>query len=168
MIYIPLTQGKIAVIDDVDLHRVIKHKWSLAVRKDATSVGESVRFYVRTKSIEGSPYLHQFIINSKPGMKVDHKNHDGLDNRRDNLRECSTSQNGANQRKTRGSSIYKGVSWHKQLSKWDCRIKSDGVSVYIGVFYSEEDAARAYDRKARELFGCFALTNFKEDGDVAG
>jgi hypothetical protein len=67
-------------------------------------------------------------------------------------------------RKDAKTSKFKGVSLHSQLGRWVAQIGINSKTVYIGLFDNEEDAARAYDAKAREVFGQFALTNFKEEG----
>lgn len=99
-------------------------------------------------------------MNAPQEMDVDHRFHNTLDNRRCNIRTCTTAQNQHNQRKTRGLSQYKGVSWHKTNKKWQALIRLNGQRIYLGYFNNEIDAAKAYDKKARELFREFAFTNF--------
>lgn len=100
-------------------------------------------------------------------MMIDHKNGNGLDNRRSNLRFCTNAQNQHNQRKWGSrsgkplSSRYKGVSWHRR-GHWRAKIQAQGKRRYLGQFQSEEAAARAYDRAARELHGEFAVLNFSD------
>lgn len=106
--------------------------------------------------------MHRIITGAKPGEIVDHINGNGLDNRRCNLRICTHAENQRNQAKTRGSSRFKGVSWHKAAGKWSASIRCDGKSRHIGLFAIEEHAAAAYDRKAIELFGEFARLNYPQ------
>jgi len=88
-------------------------------------------------------------------------NRDRLDNRKANLRFASSAENARNSSGPRSStSRYKGVSWYTDYGKWRAAIGHNGRFRHIGYFSSEEDAARAYDEKARELFGDFAATNF--------
>ena len=106
--------------------------------------------------------LHQFILPLSEGMEVDHRNVNGLDNRKENLRPTTRAQNSINLKKTqrKTSSQYKGVSWNKYYEKWKACIKKDDILYHIGYFYDEVDAAKAYDKKAKELHGEFARLNF--------
>ena len=107
--------------------------------------------------------LHQLIMQPPKGMVVDHINHCGTDNRRENLRVCSKHENNMGRNKNaKGSSRYKGVTLHKQTNKWRAQFQVNKKRVGIGYFTSEEEAARAYDSKAKELFGEFAFLNFPE------
>ena len=107
-------------------------------------------------------------------LSVDHINHNGLDNRRENLRVATQSQNSANGQKAktwRGrpvSSAYKGVckinnegKWNH--GKWHCSIKENGKKLFMGYFDNEEEAARTYDAKAKELHGEYAYLNFPDE-----
>ena len=108
--------------------------------------------------------MHRLIMNVPNGMVTDHINHNGLDNRKSNLRVCTCSENNRNKRSQKGStSIYKGVCRHKATGKWRARIKFEGKRMHIGYFTDEKEAARAYDAKAKELFGEYALLNFPDE-----
>ncbi len=93
------------------------------------------------------------------GKVVDHIDHDTLDNQRINLRICTRSQNGMNRKKDSGIK-FKGVTFHKRAGKFMAQIYMNGKKYYLGVFETPEEAAMVYDKKARELHGEFALTNF--------
>jgi hypothetical protein len=106
--------------------------------------------------------LHSLIMDFP--FRVDHANHDTLDNRRKNLRKATSQQNGSNQKLQTGtSSVYKGVSWHKTTNTWRVQIGIAKKRIHLGCYRSEIEAAKTYDKAAREYFGEYALTNFKED-----
>ena len=107
--------------------------------------------------------MHRAILDVPKGKIVDHINHNGLDNRRANLRVATRRQNAWNKRKRRSkcSSQYKGVMWLKKAGKWQARISCKGRSIVIGYFDDEKAAARAYDARAAELFGEYAAPNFR-------
>jgi hypothetical protein len=109
--------------------------------------------------------MHRVIMDANAGMEVDHEKHRPLpekvvDNRKANLRVCTTQQNQANRRPNRGcTSAFKGVSLLKREGKWRAQITVDGRNRYLGRFTDEFAAARAYDAAALEHFGEFAHTN---------
>lgn len=92
---------------------------------------------------------------------IDHRNRNSLDNRRSNLRICTIQLNNANRRKQSKpcTSQFKGVYFNKQYSRWMARIKYWKKYIFLGRFDEEKDAARAYNKKAKELFGEFACLN---------
>lgn len=105
--------------------------------------------------------MHRVVMNAQPGDIVDHINGNGLDNRKENLRIVSNKLNARNRKAHAGSSsIYKGVSYLARLGKWQVNICEDGINHYVGVYESEEQAARAYDRHAISRFGQYARLNF--------
>lgn len=144
---IPLTQGKVTIVDAADYDWLNQWKWHI------TSHGYASRDPKTT-------YLHRFILNAPKGMWVDHINGDRLDNRRCNLRICTRQENLRNQKKQSGrSSKYKGVCWHNQSKCWMAYIKHNKVSMNLGCYKKEEDAACAYNEAATRLFGEFAKLN---------
>jgi hypothetical protein len=156
MIKVPLSQGKVALIDDEDAPRVLQHKWTY------TRVNQR-RAYAQTKIRVGAKqrtlYMHRLILDAPAGELVDHINGNGLDNRRENLRLATVAQNTRNSRQRRGSAAgYKGV--RRRGDKWQARIAVNSKQIHLGVFSSKEEAAQAYDTAAREHFGEFAVLNF--------
>src|SRR5687768_17425464 len=101
--------------------------------------------------------MHRLIM-GLDGPLVDHENHNGLDNRRENLRHATQQQNKRNQRIRKNTSGFKGVRWDK--GKWQARIMIDGIQLNIGRYFEPLDAARAYDAAARQYHGEFASINF--------
>lgn len=161
---IPLTQGKVALVDDEDYERVVVTNWCAVKSEGGIWYALSA---ITTNGRRIYPLLHRFILNAPAGRKVDHKNRDGLDCRRENLRFATTSQNAMNMRRSRSSSSpFKGVSFvNRSLSKpWRAQIKINGKAIHLHLHTTAEGAARAYDAKAKELFGEFARLNFPEEG----
>lgn len=155
MITIPLyNSNKVTFIDDADLELVSIYKWNLATCDSKT--------YAYTWTNKMNLYLHRYLLGLTKYGYVDHIDRNGLNNQRNNLRLCSASQNGANQvKKRKSSSQYKGVYWDKKREKWIAGIGFRNKELYLGGFNLEIDAAKAYDKKAKELFGEFAITNFE-------
>ena len=102
-----------------------------------------------------------FILNLNDLPFVDHKDIYSVNNHISNLRWCNQRENNQNRSKNKNtSSIYKGVCFNKALNKWTAQIQYNGQKIHLGCYVDESEAARAYDRKASELFGIFAKLNF--------
>lgn len=105
--------------------------------------------------------FHKMIINAPKGMYIDHINGNRLDNRRCNLRLVTPSMSRVNSAPKRNSkSGYKGVVWHNQMKRWGAQIGVYGKVETLGWFDDPADAARAYDAKAKEIYGEYARQNF--------
>lgn len=146
---IPLTQGKYALVDDDDFDWLNQWKWSFS----------GTRYAWRGKGVNRI-LMHRLILNPAQGFFTDHKNGNGLDNRKSNLRIASLSQNQWNYSIPKSNtSGFKGVSWYKKTKRWQAQIKKYSKSIHIGYFKTRIQAAKAYNLKAKELFGEFALIN---------
>jgi len=140
-----------ALVDDEDFERLSKFNWFVA----GSSIGrnnDSHRGRHKNKRIS----LASEIMN-KPNLMFDHKDRDGFNNRKSNLRVCNYTQNNVNRAKRKGtSSIYKGVSLNKKSNRWDVFIRISGKSTRVGETYTEECAGKVYDFYAKKQFGEFA------------
>ena len=143
---------KLAIIDSED--------WPLVSQVRTWSINK--RGYVYGNCGQETWLLHKIVLHIFPGdiRLVDHINHDLLDCRKSQLRISNQSQNHANQRKTRGTSKYKGVSWDSHNCKWIAMICCNKKQINLGRYHSEIEAAKVYDKAAINLFGEFALLNF--------
>jgi len=160
---IPLTLQQFAIIDSEDFQMLSRYKWQAEPIKRRTGGYYALRAYA-INGRKPKMYMHRVIIGAKPGDYVDHINGNGLDNRKENLRICTTQQNRCNSPGLlNSSSIYKGVTWNKQCRKWQASIKVKSKNTHIGLFLNERDAAIAYDKVAAEKFGEFAWLNFPKE-----
>ena len=153
---VQITKGYVAIVDDEDFEMVSSRSWHVHVDKKRNCT------YALTDICSNGGHktlsMHCFLVKPEKGYLVDHRNQNGLDNRRDNLRVCTSSQNKCNSPKRRDSkNKYKGVSF--RCNKWRAAITKDGVKEHLGSFHTEIEAAMAYDRRAVELHGEFAYTN---------
>lgn len=154
---IPLSQGQLATVDDSDFSVLSSHKW-YAWWSRTTKTFYAVRS-VGSGRKKRTIYMHRQIV-GETGPSVDHRDHNGLNNCRSNLRRASASENSQNCRKSIGcSSVYKGVSLLKKSNRWKAYIKIHQRQIYLGRFDTESSAAEAYNRAAKLLFGEFALLN---------
>jgi len=158
VVEVPLTQNKVAWVDKEDFDLVSKYIW--CAHKGSGERWEAVAYDPKIKK---QIKMHRLImgLTKKDKVFVDHINHNCLNNRKSNLRIISNRRNQGNQKiKTGGTSEFKGVRWHKGNKKWEAQIQNNGKYEYIGNFDVEIDAAKAYDKRAIEIFGDCALLNF--------
>ncbi len=153
-----LTQNKVALVDDEDYDELSKYKWRI-------KVGDGGLFYARrNKRINGKRIeipMHRQIMNTPKGMEVDHIDHNGLNNQKSNLRNCTTQENQFNVSKIRGKSKYKGVCTYKNGKRELFRvfISINKKQTFIGYYKTEIEAALAYNDAAQKHYGEFAQLN---------
>ena len=153
---IALTQGQVAIVDDKDYKRLSEFKWHCHRGTD----------YVHRENVP----MSQVVLQTS--RMVDHRNGNGLDNQKANLRKCTYTQNNQNRRKAEKetSSKYKGVSFDPRRRRWEAGIQLQDAfgqrfHRQLGRFSIEEEAAETYDKAARQYFGEFAALNFPVDGE---
>ena len=157
---IKLSQGCEALVDDKDFEMLNKFKWFYSPR------GKYCHYATKTKKIKGSrkcinTYMHRLIMGLERGdnKQVDHINGNGLDNRKGNLRFCTTSQNFQNTQNFNNKNGYKGVVFHKKTGKYTARIWKNYKRYSLKYHKTPQEAAIAYNDKAKELFKTFAFLN---------
>jgi hypothetical protein len=153
--YIALTKGKFAIVDAADYEWLSQYRWH--------ATGTNGRYYAATVIDGKSISMHRMIMNPPPGKVTDHKNGNGLNNSRANMRNCTAEQNRYNQRSLRTrrkASQYIGV--FRRGDKWYAKVSHKKKSHFLGPFKTELEAAQARDQKALELFGQYAYLNFPQ------
>jgi len=159
---IQLTQGQIALIDDEDFELVRRYRWYALYNKNTDSFYAlaNVPNQGRTLSWCDVIRMHSLIIETPQGLKTDHKNHNTLDNRRENLRICNDSQSAYN-RKMRSDNLtgYKGVTFEKHKKLFRAIISVNGQRISLGRYKTAEQASVAYENAAKALHGEFYYRN---------
>jgi hypothetical protein len=154
---IPLTQGKVAIVDDEDYERIARFEWRLLRKLNGN-------FYaIRDDRESGATvYMHSAVIGENSKGSVDHIDHDGLNNQKSNLRLCTVAQNNQNRRKfSNNRTGFKGVSFSgRKRLPFRAQVRVNGCSMFLGHYPSPEIAAVAYDAAALKYFGEFACLNF--------
>lgn len=158
-----LTQGKYAIVDAIDYEWLMQWRWYAERSKRKRCEDQ---WYARTKvTTNGNTIafrMHQEIAkrsNLPKSQTYDHRDHNGLNNQRENIRPATKSQNAANGRKIKGTtSRFKGVCWFKPTKMWSATIHLNGHKISLGYFHSEHDAGMAYIKSAKKMFGEFMCT----------
>ncbi len=158
---IPLTRGLVALVGDEDFGVLNQFNWH-------ANPGEKT-FYAKRKT-SSQPYtnvhMHHQVLGVSAIQRVDHIDGNGLNNVRSNLRVATHGENARNVKiQKRNRSGFKGVSWETRSNRWKAAIQADKRCIFIGLFRCPEQAAHAYDAKAREVHGAFACLNFPLPGE---
>lgn len=150
MVLIPLASGQTAKVSDKDAPRVRRHRWYFVPGRRGSG-------YAAAEGPGGCRlYLHRLVAKAPKGMQVDHRNRDGLDCRRSNLRLATQRQNNGNlPLRLDSTSGFKGVVYAAYTKRWRVRV----ASKHVGYFNTREEAARAYNKAAKAAFGRFARLN---------
>ncbi|MFA7361984.1 MAG: endonuclease [Candidatus Kapaibacterium sp.] len=157
---IKLTQGKIALVDDEDYEYLNQFKWCAARQMNTFYAVRNVRINkFKTKMI----FMHRVILKTPSGKITDHKDHNGLNNQKNNIRVCTNTQNQMNNSSRGGSSRYIGVFYDRGAIR--ACITVNKKNIYLGTFNNEIEAAIARDKAAKIYHGEFANFNFKLNAD---
>lgn len=146
---IKLTRGHKTIVDAWNYESLSKFKWREHNGYAKKSIHKS-RYHVA---------MHRVLLWAPPGYEIDHINGNGLDNRLENLRIVTHAQNIRNMKPR---SKYKGVHWNTKNKKWISQIGINGGRTYLGSFNTQKEAAKAYDQKAKEVFGEYARLNLNK------
>ena len=150
---IELTRGQVAIVDDEDFNELAQYRWKCCKK-----------LYAYRYTWDGIKvcriYMHREIMKATKGVEVDHKNLNKLDNRRENLRLCTRTENARNIPKgKRNTSGFKGVFFQNRKNPWRARIRCGEKSISLGSFKTPEEAASAYNAAATRLHGEFSNIN---------
>jgi hypothetical protein len=160
---IPLTKGKHALVDDKDYEYVMRFKWYASKCGNQYYAACKVLLgEIKGKRIRSTILMHRLIMRPKPEQDTHHINKATLDNQRNNLRNCSRSENlasGEMNRHSNQSSHFRGVCWDKEKKLWMAKISHKGKTINLGRYCDEKKAAKAYNSKAKELYGDYAQLN---------
>lgn len=151
-----LTQAQVAKVDDADYDELVGCRW-FAYRDKGTHSFYAARS-VGQRGHQKKQRMARVILGiTDPKVKVDHRNGDTLDNRRENLRVATTSQNGMNRRRqANNTSGFKGVTKDKTKIKWVAKIMVNKKTIHLGTFTTPEAASDAYRSGEKRYFGEFA------------
>jgi hypothetical protein len=158
---IPLGEGRYTIVDQQDFYWLNHFHWTCDGKKDSIYAVRNIISDGERKIIR----MHREIMKPPAGLLVDHRNNKTWDNRRDNLRVATSSQNLANRRidKSKDSSRFRGVCYRKERGRWSAQITFMGKAIRLGYYGNEIDAAKAYDEAAKKYHGEFAKLNFPKE-----
>lgn len=156
---IKLTRGYVAIIDKENYELLSKYKW-YPRRGGHTVYAETV---INGKTVS----MHRLLMDAPSGQQVDHKDGNGLNNSKSNLRLCTAAENRLNCRPRKSLANFKGVFRCSKGKLWRAKIGRDRVTIFLGYFKTAEEAAKMYDAAAVALHGEFARLNFPQLSEAA-
>lgn len=165
---IPITKGYVAIVDDADYGWLTEYKWQalVNVKRNVTHV-YAIRS-VKTARGRGVLMMHRAILPPPPGMLIDHINFSGLDNRRENLRVCTPSQNTARKRLVNNSYGLRGIEYRGGPRPWHGIVIKDGQRHYTDYVATPAEAVTARDALMIQLHGEFAITQAELEKNLPG
>jgi len=151
--FIQIDNKHVAIVDKEDYPNLIGKSWraeSMHGKDNHYAVTTKYLGKINGKKRQTTQRMHRLIMEPSKEVQIDHINHNGLDNRKENIRIVTCRQNNQN-KINKGSSKYPGVSWEKSRQKWKAGIEINGHHRFLGHFTNERDAAKAYERACRSL-----------------
>ena len=147
--------GQKIMVSDKDFSWLSKHTWGIS------NSGYAIRYTQKTRTI----FMHREVLQKMSGklsknVYTDHINRDKLDNRRENLRKATRGQNQSNSIARVNKNGFRGITQHRNGNRWTASILFNRRRIYLGLYKNQKEAAIAYDSKAKEIFGEFAVLNF--------
>jgi hypothetical protein len=165
MKHLPLTNSERPALVDDDIYAQTKDRhWRLV---KVTNGAVYIAWKTHRDRKDVNIYLHRLVMGEPKGKMIDHINGDPFDNRRENLRACTNSQNQMNSKGRPHASQYKNVFWSSQLGKWKAQLTVDGKDFFLGYFEKERHAAYAVELSRPILHGEHARSNFTSSEIVA-
>lgn len=158
---IPLTRGQVAIVDDEDFFRLSQFSWYARKSRLTYYANRTIKVNGRNRTIQ----MHREVLGlTDSKIYSDHIDGNGLNNQKSNLRPATCAQNLSNRgRPSRGNLPYKGIGFDNRYGNWYGVICCNYKKKRLGTYATPEEAARAYDKAARELFGEFARLNFPDE-----
>lgn len=157
---IPLSKGYEATIDIADWDKVRKYKWHVSISKNKNSIKHYASANVKVDGVWKQMYMHRYLLDVQKGIVCDHKDGNGLNNTRANIRLATVAQNNQNHSRKRGKLGYMGVYVRKDSGNFRVHISVKGKRKNYGTYPTAWEAALARDNLVKQLHGDFAVLNF--------